>query len=65
MRNLIVDLLKRLKVIMDFRHLLYAMNLEIINLRGRNMRNYAFYEKTDEHMSKEDLFKLLEKNDRK
>lgn len=41
--------------------LLYAMNLEIINLRGRNMRNYAFYEKTDEHMSKEDLFKLLER----
>lgn len=41
--------------------LLYAMNLEIINLGGRNMRNYAFYEKTDEHMSKEDLFKLLER----
>ena len=41
--------------------LLYAMNLEIIHLGGRNMRNYAFYEKTDEHMSKEDLFKLLER----
>lgn len=41
--------------------LLYAMNLEIINLGGRNMRNYTFYEKTDEHMSKEDLFKLLER----
>ena len=41
--------------------LLYAMNLEIIHLGGRNMRNYAFYEKNDEHMSKEDLFKLLER----
>lgn len=41
--------------------LLYAMNLEIIHLGGRNMKNYAFYEKTDEHMSKEDLFKLLER----
>lgn len=41
--------------------LLYAMNLEIIHLGCRNMRNYAFYEKTDEHMSKEDLFKLLER----
>ena len=41
--------------------LLYAVNLEIIHLGGRNMRNYAFYEKTDEHMSKEDLFKLLER----
>ena len=41
--------------------LLYAMNLEIIHLGGRNMRNYAFYEKTDEHMSKEDLFELLER----
>lgn len=40
--------------------LLYAMNLEIIHLGGSDMSSYAFYEKTDEHMSKEKLFELLE-----
>lgn len=39
--------------------LLYAMNLEIIHLGGREMSSYAFYERTDEHMSKEELFQLL------
>lgn len=41
--------------------LLYAMNLEIIHLGGSDMSYYAFYEKTDEHMSKKDLFELLER----
>lgn len=41
--------------------LLYAMNLEIIHLGGSDMSSYAFYEKTDEHMLKEELFELLER----
>ena len=41
--------------------LLYAMNLEIIHLGGSDMRSYTFYEKTDEHMSKENLLELLRK----
>lgn len=41
--------------------LLYAMNLEIIQLGGNAMSSYSFYEKTEEHMSKEVLFKLLER----
>ena len=41
--------------------LLYAMNLEIIHLGGSDMRSYTLYEKTDEHMSKENLLELLRK----
>lgn len=41
--------------------LLYAMNLEIIHLGGSDMSSYAFYEKTDEHMLKEELFELLKR----
>lgn len=41
--------------------LLYAMKLEIIHLGGSDMRSYTFYEKTDEHMSKENLLELLRK----
>lgn len=41
--------------------LLYAMNLEIIHLGGSDMSSYVFYEKTDEHMLKEELFELLER----
>ena len=40
--------------------LLYAMNLEIMHLGGSDMMSCAFYEKTDEHMSKESLYELLE-----
>jgi GTP pyrophosphokinase len=40
--------------------LLYAMNLEIIHLGGSTMNNNAFYEKTDEHATKETLLELLE-----
>lgn len=39
--------------------LLYAMNLEIMHLGGGDMSSYVFYEKTDEHMTKENLFELL------
>lgn len=39
--------------------LLYVMNLELNHLGGRNMGGYNFYEKTDEHMSKEQLYELL------
>lgn len=39
--------------------LLYAMNLEIMHLGDGDMSNYAFYEKTDEHMTKENLYELL------
>lgn len=39
--------------------LLYMMNLELNHLGGRNMGGYNFYEKTDEHMSKEQLYELL------
>ena len=41
--------------------LLYAMKLEIIHLGGSDMRSYTLYEKTDEHMSKENLLELLRK----
>lgn len=41
--------------------LLYAMNLEIIHLGGNAMSSYVFYEKTEEHMSKEALLELLER----
>ena len=41
--------------------LLYAMKLEIIHLGGSDMRSYTFYEKTDGHMSKENLLELLRK----
>lgn len=39
--------------------LLYAMNLEIMHLGGSDMNRYAFYEKTEEHLLKEELFDLL------
>lgn len=39
--------------------LLYVMNLELNHLGGSNMGGYNFYEKTDEHMSKEQLYELL------
>lgn len=39
--------------------LLYVMNLELNHLGGRNMGGYNFYEKTDEHMSKERLYELF------
>lgn len=39
--------------------LLYVMNLELNHLGGSNMGSYNFYEKTDEHMSKEQLYELL------
>lgn len=39
--------------------LLYMMNLELNHLGGSNMGGYNFYEKTDEHMSKEQLYELL------
>jgi len=41
--------------------LLYAINLEIIHLGGSDMNSYVFYEKTDEHMLKEELFELLKR----
>lgn len=39
---------------------LYAINLEIIHFGGGDMTSYSFYEKTDEHILKEELFELLE-----
>ena len=39
--------------------LLYMMNLELNHLGGSNMGGYNFYEKTDEHMPKEQLYELL------
>ena len=47
--------------------LLYAMNLEVIQLGGGDMSGYAFYEQTEEHLLKEELFQMLVKkmNDNK
>lgn len=39
--------------------LLYVMKLELNHLGGSNMGDNNFYEKTDEHMSKEQLYELL------
>ncbi len=39
--------------------LLYAMKLEIIHFGGRDMSNCNFYKIMDEHLSKEELFKVL------
>lgn len=39
--------------------LLYAMKLEIIHFGDRDMSNCNFYKIMDEHLSKEELFKVL------
>ena len=42
--------------------ILYAMNLEISHFGGRNMNCYDFYQKMDEHLSKEELLRILKEN---